>query len=239
MTCGISFTKPNVKNVKWMLVYFPLTMLREGDVFSWCLCLYPRGRGGTHVTTTLNALDLTVQDLSPQPWLQLHPLDIRHLTPKAYPPPHIRHRTPTDPLLVTSGGHHWRPVQTCSAQLVATEARMVGKRVVQNPTGMLSCICIMSEFLDLQNGLNITSIWDQGCICYPGLPFRKRKLRFYNRFIALWMSWLSARSSFYFHFIFTWFSTYVHFADKITKGAFQISGYISASLSVTAKYRHS
>ena len=144
MTCGISFTKPNVKNVKWMLVYFPLTMLREGDVFSWCLCLYPRGRGGSHVTTTLNALDLTVQDLSPQPWLQLHPLDIRHLTPKPTPP-HIRHRTPTDPLLVTSGGHHWRPVQTCSAQLVATEARMVGKRLVQTP---LECFLVFVSWVN-------------------------------------------------------------------------------------------
>ena len=46
-------------------------------------------RGGPHVTITHDALDLTVQA----------PLDIRHCTPLGPDP---------GPLLVTSGGHHWK-----------------------------------------------------------------------------------------------------------------------------------
>ena len=48
---------------------------------------------------------------------------------------------PTPSLLLTSGGHHWRPVQTCSLedlprnrylqQVVATETCTVSKRVVR------------------------------------------------------------------------------------------------------------
>ena len=52
------------------------------------------------MTSTHDALDLTVLAPSPNPT----PLDITHGTP------------PPGPgwLLVTSGGHHWTPVQTCS-----------------------------------------------------------------------------------------------------------------------------
>ena len=48
------------------------------------------------------------------------------------------------PLLVRSGGQHWRHVQTCSLEnpnqywhLVATKAHMVGEQVVCMPTAML------------------------------------------------------------------------------------------------------
>ena len=47
--------------------------------------------GGPHVTTTLDALDLTVQ------------------------PPPTPDMGPTA-LLLTSGGHHWKPLQTCSLE---------------------------------------------------------------------------------------------------------------------------
>ena len=53
------------------------------------------------------------------------------------------------PLLVTSGGHHWRPVQACSLEntpgywhLVA-KSRMVGKRAV---CILLECFLVYLEF---------------------------------------------------------------------------------------------
>ena len=52
------------------------------------LSLMPVCSRGFHVTITHNALDLTIEV------------------------PH-RHQI-WDPMLVTSGGHHWKPVQTCS-----------------------------------------------------------------------------------------------------------------------------
>ena len=73
-------------------------------------------RGGSGVTITRDALDLTIQSL------------LGHGTlPTGTAPPH---------LLVTSGGHHWRPVQTCSLQdqnshwcchLVAIESCKIGE----------------------------------------------------------------------------------------------------------------
>ena len=68
-----------------------------------------------------DALGLTVQGLCPP--TPVHPIDIRHGTPQ-----------PCPSLLVTSGVHHGRPVQTFSLEgldrywhLVATEACTVGK----------------------------------------------------------------------------------------------------------------
>ena len=66
------------------------------------------------VSVCLSTLDLTVQ-VPPA----AIPLDIRHSKPPvpSPPPPDIRHGTPPALallLLVTSGGHHWRTVQTCS-----------------------------------------------------------------------------------------------------------------------------
>ena len=54
------------------------------------------GEGCPHVTITHGALDLTVQ--GPQPC----PLQTWDLTVQG---PHLE---------VTSGGHHWKPVQICS-----------------------------------------------------------------------------------------------------------------------------
>ena len=65
--------------------------LREGNVFSR-VCL---STGGSYMTITHNAFDLTVQGILPQTW---------DLTVQAPSP------------LVTSGGHQWKPVQTCSLQ---------------------------------------------------------------------------------------------------------------------------
>ena len=57
-----------------------------------------------------------------------------------YPSPSLRHRTWDSPLLLPSGGHNWRPVQTCSIQdmciphwywhlMVAAETHTVVKQV--------------------------------------------------------------------------------------------------------------
>ena len=83
--------------------------------------------GSPHVTITLDALDLTVQvplALFPSP------SDIWPGTPWPHPKP--------CPLWVTTGCHHWRPVQTCSFEdlpwewllMVATEACTVSKWAV-------------------------------------------------------------------------------------------------------------
>ena len=67
--------------------------------------------GGTHVTITQDALDLTVQ-VSPGPSPHTSGHKTRdHLAPALHPPD-IRHG-PLQPL-VTSSGHHWRPGETCS-----------------------------------------------------------------------------------------------------------------------------
>ena len=79
----------------------------------------------SHVTITNDTLDLTIQEEPIRPG------------PK---PPDIRPgRSGHSPLLMTSGGDHWRPVQTCSFGdppkqhlVVATEneANMVSKQTV-------------------------------------------------------------------------------------------------------------
>ena len=56
------------------------------------------------MTVTLDALDLTIQSF-------LSPCWTTDLGP--WPGPAHRHQTQL-PLLLTSGGHHWRPIQTCS-----------------------------------------------------------------------------------------------------------------------------
>ena len=62
--------------------------------------------GNPHVTIIHSALDLNVQG----PGAPLHQTcDMG--TPSPWP----------TPLLVTSGGYHWRPVQTCSLNLTVQE----------------------------------------------------------------------------------------------------------------------
>ena len=90
-------------------------------------------------------------------------------------------------------GSHILPYIKCTT----TRARVANEYFL-TLTWLRFLYCIIHAFLDLQTGLNITSIWDQGSICFPGLPFGKRKLRFYNGFIALWMSCLPVRSNFTF-----------------------------------------
>ena len=73
--------------------------LRDGNVF---IPIYVSVHRGSHVIITHDALDLTVQVL-----------------PKALAPtPRSRHWTSLyrDPMLVTSGGHHYRCVETCSVE---------------------------------------------------------------------------------------------------------------------------
>ena len=102
--------------------------------------------GGSHVTPTHDPLDLTVQAPtrchytggSPNPGLATWTLD---LTGQGPPAP-LGHRNTLDrDLLMISGGHHWRPVETFSLDLtvpgppqywhlVATKAGTVGKWVV-------------------------------------------------------------------------------------------------------------
>ena len=72
-------------------IYRPPTKLPQGNVF-YCLCLSVQRERVPHVTITHDALDLTVQIPIPAP-----------------APPKFRHGIA---LQVTSGGHHWRPVQT-------------------------------------------------------------------------------------------------------------------------------
>ena len=63
------------------------------------VCHSVHGGGGGHVTITHNALDLTVQGCTAMP--------PGHQTWKPQP-------QPWPSLLVTSGGHHWTPVQASS-----------------------------------------------------------------------------------------------------------------------------
>ena len=97
---------------RFRFYYRPPTKLREGNVFTH-VCLFVQR--GSHVTITHNALDLIVRLPHPA-------LDIRHGTPLPNPSPIPTHPPPpcqtwnwplssAPPLLGTSGGHNWRPVQ--------------------------------------------------------------------------------------------------------------------------------
>ena len=85
-------------NTVWKLQHvvhhnYPLLTERRRLCFQSCLSVILLTGGGPYMTITYDALDLTVQGrLQPNP-----------------PPP----RPEDSPLLLTSGGHYWRPVQTC------------------------------------------------------------------------------------------------------------------------------
>ena len=64
------------------------------------------GVGGSHVTIIHDALDLTVRPFWPQSHQHSHP----PISDMSLPGPG------SSPPLVTSGGHYWRPVQTCSLE---------------------------------------------------------------------------------------------------------------------------
>ena len=84
---------------------------------------------GSHVTITHDALYLTVY--CTRPLTPLHIMrhwdpspDMGHGDPRTWSQsrPDMGHVDPPSPLLVTSGGHHWRPVQTCSLDLTVQGA---------------------------------------------------------------------------------------------------------------------
>ena len=92
--------------------YCPPTKLWEGNVVLSRVC----SQGGSHVTIINAVLEITVQGLL-------------HVGPQVPPALVI-------PLLVASGGHHWRPAKACSLQnpppgwswhLVAFEAGAVSE----------------------------------------------------------------------------------------------------------------
>ena len=106
------------------------TKLRKGNVFSrFCLSVILSG-GVSHVTITMMHWTSL---LAPQPTLDLGPPALT--SPKTS---HLKPHAPLDirlgtPLLVTSDGHYWRPVQTCSFEtqwerhlVVAIVAHTVG-----------------------------------------------------------------------------------------------------------------
>ena len=92
--------------------YRPPTKLEEGNAFNHvCVSVH---RVGSHVTIICDALNLTVK----QPPVQTCDLTGQGSLPEMWPhwpgTPSIPGTSlGRDPLLVTSGGHHWRPVQTC------------------------------------------------------------------------------------------------------------------------------
>ena len=93
----------------------------------------------------------------PSPWTLYHIIDLSYIIPYACPPssdpgpPPLYIRQGPASLLLTSGGHHYRPIQTYSLEvLVASEAYMVCKWV--------ACIFLVSNAMK-------RSIW----LYYPSI----------------------------------------------------------------------
>ena len=104
-----------MRRIRWDMVneWAVCILLECILVFFSCVCpsFYPQGRGrGSHVTITNDGLDLTVQG---PPGPTPAPLDIRPGIPspatRTSDTPSPGHQTWDTPLLVTSGGDHWRP----------------------------------------------------------------------------------------------------------------------------------
>ena len=141
------------------------TKLREGNVFT-CVCL------SVHREAPLWPLPMIH-------WTSLYKDPLPNPSPV---PLNIRHRTPGfSPLLVTSCGHHCRPIQTCSLEdtppLVltsgATEAHIVGWQVDgMHLTGMFSCLQHFNKIRknemckkkDMESNLAWEENWD--CLFY-------------------------------------------------------------------------
>ena len=85
----------------------PTNRVARRYCFQSCVLAMVSVHRGSHVTITHDALDLTAKGPSQlhSPWTSYQEL------PWLWPSP--GHQT-WDPLLLTSGGQHWRPVQTCS-----------------------------------------------------------------------------------------------------------------------------
>ena len=140
--------------------------------FHRCLSFY-LGKGGPHVTIIHDALGHSYPQAPRYQTWNLH----LPLSPDMGP----------TPLLLTSGGHHWRPVQTCLleniAQLVLTPSdnhrnMYCWQAVSTHPTGMPSCLLmstdsffcddlfnltylINSNWLQIAEGSNMISVWHE------------------------------------------------------------------------------
>ena len=98
--------------------------------------------GGIFTTTITIFLTIICKDLALLPPPPSHPTWDQPSSPGL-----------SAPLLMTSDGHYWRPVQTCSLKLpvqfskylhlVATEACTVGKRAVRI---LLECLFVILSF---------------------------------------------------------------------------------------------
>ena len=101
--------------IYWIANFYHLpTEFLEGNIF---MCLSTGGSSCDHYLWSIRPHSTGPTGSDPSP------LYIRHGTHwtsdmgPPYPAPDIRHGTPVSalaPPLVTSDGHHWRPVQTCS-----------------------------------------------------------------------------------------------------------------------------
>ena len=99
---GQTHENPALLSFCFCCYYLPPTKLREGNVFSR---VYLSVNGVVPCDHYPDAFDFTVQFPWPWPPLQTWDLTVQE-------PPWPQPSNPT-PLLVISGGHHWRPYQTC------------------------------------------------------------------------------------------------------------------------------
>ena len=128
-----------MSNISDLLLPPANEVLPESNVFSLGLSVILFGAGGgvSHLTITYDVLDLTIQGPAPQDMFRLVQLE-----------PHCTGTSPSLtgplPLLVTSGGQDWRPVQICSLDgplllPVLTTGDWSGQTGGTNPTRMLCC----------------------------------------------------------------------------------------------------
>ena len=89
----------------WICNYPLQTKLREGNV-STGICLFGGVGAGGPMTITHDELNLTVPTPNTQTW------DLGTFPPLC--PPDTRPGYLSFHLLLTCGGRHWRPAQTCS-----------------------------------------------------------------------------------------------------------------------------
>ena len=120
--------------------------MREGNVFTG-VCLSFCGGGGGGVGTSHASWGRSHRRLPPLPCIS----DLGPTPPPSQP--HSRHQTwgPPLPQLLTSAGHHWRPVQSCSLEdlppLILTSScchrnTYRWQAGCTHTTGMLSCLSV-------------------------------------------------------------------------------------------------
>ena len=123
------------------------TKLQEGNIFSR-ICHSAQVAGGPHVTITMMHWTSLYRLPGPGPLL-----DIRYMAPSPVPSTSDIDPPGPGPLLMTSGGHHWRPVQTCSLEdpPTGTDIKLRHQSMYSwqagstHPPGMLSCILSVSH----------------------------------------------------------------------------------------------